>query len=191
MTCGACAARIERRLNRLDGVAATVNYATGRAYFASTGGRGPAELIGVIKSAGYAAEPPPAPPRAARQAADPQTRALARRLAVCVPLAVAVIVLSMVPGRAVPRLAVGEPAAGRAGRDVGRLAAAPGRLVRARPRRRHHGHPGQPGRRRVVLLVGVRAAVRRRGRDRDEDAVRLHLRPGQRRTRCTWRPPPG
>ena len=41
MTCGSCAARIERRLNRLDGVAATVNYATGRAYFASTGGRDP------------------------------------------------------------------------------------------------------------------------------------------------------
>jgi P-type Cu+ transporter len=61
MTCGACAARIERRLNRLDGVAATVNYATGRAYFASTGGRDPAELIGVIESAGYTAEPP-APP---------------------------------------------------------------------------------------------------------------------------------
>ena len=56
MTCGACAARIERRLNRLDGVAATVNYATGRAYFASTGGRDPAELIGVIESAGYTAD---------------------------------------------------------------------------------------------------------------------------------------
>ena len=39
MTCGACAARIERRLNRLDGVSATVNYATGRAYFTSLGGR--------------------------------------------------------------------------------------------------------------------------------------------------------
>ena len=35
MTCGSCAARIERRLNRLDGVAATVNYATGRAYFSA------------------------------------------------------------------------------------------------------------------------------------------------------------
>ena len=57
MTCGACAARIERRLNQLDGVAATVNYATGRAYFSSTGGRDAAELIGVIKSAGYQAEP--------------------------------------------------------------------------------------------------------------------------------------
>jgi len=101
MTCGACAARIERRLNRLDGVAATVNYATGRAYFTSTGGRDPAELIGVITSAGYTAEPPPAPAQDG-QPPDPQTRALARRVAVCVPLAVAVIVLSMVPAAQFP-----------------------------------------------------------------------------------------
>ncbi|HEY7012405.1 MAG TPA: heavy metal translocating P-type ATPase, partial [Streptosporangiaceae bacterium] len=101
MTCGACAARIERRLNRLDGVAATVNYATGRVYFASTGGRGPAELIGVITSAGYTAEPPPAPAQDG-QKPDPQTRALAWRLAVCAPLAVAVIVLSMVPAAQFP-----------------------------------------------------------------------------------------
>ena len=96
MTCGACAARIERRLNRLDGVTATVNYAIGRAYFTSTGGRGQAELIGVITSAGYTAAPP-ATPVSDDQEQDPQTRALAWRLAVCVPLAVAVIVLSMVP----------------------------------------------------------------------------------------------
>ena len=63
MTCGSCAARIERRLNRLDGVAATVNYATGRAYFSSLGGRDARELIGVIESAGDTAElpVPPAP----------------------------------------------------------------------------------------------------------------------------------
>ena len=101
MTCGACAARIERRLNRLDGVAATVNYATGRAYFASTGGRGPAELIGVIESAGYTAERP-APPSADRPPQGPHTRALARRLVVCVPLAAAVIVVSMVPAAQFP-----------------------------------------------------------------------------------------
>ena len=58
MTCGACAARIERRLNRLDGVSATVNYATGRAYVTSLGGREPGELISVITSAGYTAELP-------------------------------------------------------------------------------------------------------------------------------------
>jgi len=102
MTCGACAARIERRLNRLDGVTATVNYATGRAYFTSIGGRDPAELIGVIESAGYTAERPAPPSPDGRPGADPQTRALGRRLAVCIPLAVAVIVLSMVPAAQFP-----------------------------------------------------------------------------------------
>jgi P-type Cu+ transporter len=102
MTCGACAARIERRLNRLDGVAATVNYATGRAYFTSTGGRDPAELIGVIESAGYTAQRPAPPSPDGPPAADPQTRALVRRLALCIPLAVAVIVLSMVPAAQFP-----------------------------------------------------------------------------------------
>jgi P-type Cu+ transporter len=102
MTCGSCAARIERRLNRLDGVAATVNYATGRAYFASTGGRGVDELIGVIESAGYTAVRPAPPTQGGPAGADPVTRALARRLAVCVPLAAAVIVLAMVPAAQFP-----------------------------------------------------------------------------------------
>ena len=97
MTCGSCAARIERRLNRLDGVAATVNYATGRAYFSDLGGRDPRELIGVITSTGYTAELPAPPAMDGAPPADPESRALARRLAVCVPLAVTVIVLAMVP----------------------------------------------------------------------------------------------
>jgi P-type Cu+ transporter len=96
MTCGSCAARIERRLNRLDGVAATVNYATGRAYFTRMGGRELAELISVIDSTGYRAALP-APPEDDRQPADPHAQALGQRLVICVPLAVAVIVLSMVP----------------------------------------------------------------------------------------------
>ena len=95
MTCGSCAARIERRLNRLDGVSATVNYATGRAYFTSLGGREAAELIGVINSTGYqAALPAPADDS---HDTDPVVRDLGQRLAVCVPLAVVVIVLAMVP----------------------------------------------------------------------------------------------
>ena len=97
MTCGSCAARIERRLNRLDGVAATVNYATGRAYFSSLGGREASELIGVIESTGYTASRPAPPSLDDAPPADPETRALAWRLAVCLPLAVAVIVLAMVP----------------------------------------------------------------------------------------------
>jgi P-type Cu+ transporter len=96
MTCGSCAARIERRLNRLDGVSATVNYATGRAYFTSLGGRESAELIGVINSTGYQAALP-SPPDGERHGRDPVVRDLGRRLAICIPLAVVVIVLAMVP----------------------------------------------------------------------------------------------
>jgi len=96
MTCGACAARIERRLNRLDGVQATVNYATGRAYFTALGGRDAPELIGVIKSTGYGAAVP-APPQDADGTPDPAARDLGRRLAACAPLAAVVIVLAMVP----------------------------------------------------------------------------------------------
>jgi len=95
MTCGACAARIERRLNRLDGVAATVNYATGRAYVTSLGGRAPDELIGVIESTGYTAQFPPRSD--ARPRTAPETQELGVRLAVCAPLAAGVIVLAMVP----------------------------------------------------------------------------------------------
>jgi P-type Cu+ transporter len=96
MTCGACAARIERRLNRLDGVQATVNYATGRAYFTAVGGRDAPELIGVIKSTGYGAAVP-APPQAAGAEHDRVERGLGRRLAVCAPLAAVVIAGAMVP----------------------------------------------------------------------------------------------
>jgi len=67
MTCGACASRIERRLNRLDGVQTTVNDAAGRAYFTALGGRDTPELIGVIKSTVYGAVLP-TPPEDARAA---------------------------------------------------------------------------------------------------------------------------
>jgi len=96
MTCGSCAARIERRLNRLDGVSATVNYATGRAYFTSLGGRDAPELIGVINSTGYRAELP-APPEEEGGDAGPAAGDLGRRVVICAPLAAVVIVLSMVP----------------------------------------------------------------------------------------------
>jgi Cu+-exporting ATPase len=99
MTCGSCAARIERRLNRLDGVSATVNYATGRAYFTSLGGRDLPELIGVVKSVGYEADLPAPPSDGGADGAggDAAERALGWRVAVCAPLAVAVIVVAMVP----------------------------------------------------------------------------------------------
>ena len=52
MSCAACAARIERRLNLLDGVQASVNYATERAYVISAGGRDVSELVSAIEAAG-------------------------------------------------------------------------------------------------------------------------------------------
>ena len=96
MTCGSCAARVERRLNRLDGVSATVNYATGRAYFTSLGGRDAPELISVINSTGYQAALP-ALPADGSDGIDPAARDLGRRLIVCTPLAAVVITLSMAP----------------------------------------------------------------------------------------------
>jgi P-type Cu+ transporter len=95
MTCGSCAARIERRLNGLDGVTATVNYATGKAYVTSLGGRDASELISAVQSAGYTAVLPATV--GDEGSSDQATGALGRRLAVCIPLAAAVIALSMAP----------------------------------------------------------------------------------------------
>ena len=96
MTCGSCAARVERRLNGLDGVTATVNYATGRAYVTSLGGRDASELISAVQSAGYTAALPA--DAADEPGSDQATRMLGLRLALCIPLAVAVIALAMAPG---------------------------------------------------------------------------------------------
>jgi P-type Cu+ transporter len=97
MSCNACAMRIERRLNRLDGVAASVNYATERAYVTSLGGREPAELVGVVQATGYTAAVAARPGSGDDEDRPRSGRELGRRLAVCLPLAVVVVVLSMVP----------------------------------------------------------------------------------------------
>jgi Cu+-exporting ATPase len=55
MTCAACAARVERTLNKLDGVQATVNYATERARVHCPAGTDPRALIEQVERAGYAA----------------------------------------------------------------------------------------------------------------------------------------
>ncbi len=55
MTCTSCAARIERRLNKLDGVAATVNYATERASGRAPAGVAVGDLIAQVEAAGYSA----------------------------------------------------------------------------------------------------------------------------------------
>ena len=177
MSCGSCAARIERRLNRLDGVVATVNFATERAYIASTGGREPDELISVIESVGYRAARP-APPRR-RHPYDDAARLLRWRLVVCVPLAPPVIVMSMVPAAQFPGwqwlclVLAGIVALWGAGRCTG----PPGW---GWAMARHHGHAGQRGHHGLVRLVAVRAVFRWCRHARHADVLRRYLRTGQR-----------
>ncbi|WP_233621510.1 cation-translocating P-type ATPase [Amycolatopsis sp. WAC 04182] len=91
MTCASCAARVERKLNKVDGVSATVNYATEKAQVDFPAALSVEELVGVVESAGYTAQPPKP------DEDEDQTDALRTRLVVSAVLAVPVIVLAMVP----------------------------------------------------------------------------------------------
>jgi Cu+-exporting ATPase len=95
MTCAACAARVERKLNKLDGVRASVNYATEKASVQATSGVALAELIAQVERAGYRAAPiePEAP--APEEASDARVRYLLRRLVVALLLGVPLGDLSM------------------------------------------------------------------------------------------------
>jgi Cu+-exporting ATPase len=99
MTCASCAARIEKKLNRMDGVEATVNYATEKATVRYADEITPADLIATVEKTGYSAVVPPPPARAAEVTAEPvdELRGLRTRLWVSVALAVPVILLAMVP----------------------------------------------------------------------------------------------
>ncbi|MEV0029225.1 heavy metal translocating P-type ATPase [Nocardia sp. NPDC050793] len=102
MTCASCANRIEKKLNKLDGVTATVNYATEKARVDFTGDISPEDLIATVEQAGYtAALPAPQTPAAdttedAAAEADP-TAALRTRLLVSLVLTVPVIAMAMIP----------------------------------------------------------------------------------------------
>ena len=93
MTCASCAARIEKRLNRLEGVNATVNYATEKATVHAGKATTARTLIDTIEKTGYHATLPSESPR------DPdlELRQLRRRLIICVVLSLPVIIISMVP----------------------------------------------------------------------------------------------
>ncbi|MER8092165.1 heavy metal translocating P-type ATPase [Streptomyces goshikiensis] len=116
MTCASCAARIEKKLNRMDGVTATVNYATEKARVSYAGDVGVADLIATVVKTGYTATEPPPPPAPEPEAEpygesetpaetagatgtprDPELAALRRRLLVSSALALPVVLLAMVP----------------------------------------------------------------------------------------------
>ncbi|ANS63205.1 metal transporter ATPase [Streptomyces lincolnensis] len=99
MTCASCAARIEKKLNRMDGVIATVNYATEKARVSHAGDVSVRDLIDTVEKTGYTAqepappepESPDAPPR------DDELRPRRERLITAVVLAVPVIAMAMIP----------------------------------------------------------------------------------------------
>ncbi len=95
MTCASCAARIERRLNKLDGVSASVNYATEKAVVeydpAQTDAAG---LVAVVEEAGYAARLPTAEPATPEEARGDDLR---RRLVFACALALPVLAMGMIP----------------------------------------------------------------------------------------------
>ena len=97
MTCASCASRVEKRLNRLEGVTAAVNYATEKASVSFGPGVTTHDLIAQVEKAGYTASLP-VPPELAEEAPaeDASVRALRDRLVVSAVLAVPVILLAMV-----------------------------------------------------------------------------------------------
>ncbi|MFJ7197543.1 MULTISPECIES: heavy metal translocating P-type ATPase [unclassified Streptomyces] len=117
MTCASCAARVEKKLNRMDGVTATVNYATEKAKVAFGPETELTDLIATVERTGYTAQPvrrpgpPPPAPSPATAGTRPGTEdddaeergaaqalaSLRQRLIVSAVLAVPVVVLAMVP----------------------------------------------------------------------------------------------
>ena len=96
MTCASCAARVEKRLNSIDGVVASVNFATEQATVDFPDTVSPRDLVSAVEEAGYAATLP----RPATDAADRESDSTApwrRRLVISALLTVPVVLLSMVP----------------------------------------------------------------------------------------------
>ena len=99
MTCTSCAARIEKKLNRMPGVAATVNYATEKASVFVPAGTSVDDAIKTIEATGYTAvQPLPTPPNSSvPDAADLEVSVLRQRLLLSAALTLPVAALSMIP----------------------------------------------------------------------------------------------
>ncbi|XAS67528.1 heavy metal translocating P-type ATPase [Micrococcaceae bacterium Sec5.7] len=101
MTCASCAMRIEKKLNKLDGVIATVNYATEKAKITTPAGLDPQALIAEVEKTGYTAALPT--PKRTQQTVDgteqPDTEltTLRNRLSASIVLSVPVILMAMIP----------------------------------------------------------------------------------------------
>ncbi|MFT4231460.1 MAG: heavy metal translocating P-type ATPase, partial [Leucobacter sp.] len=106
MTCASCANRIERKLNKLDGVTATVNYATEKARVSVPAGYDPQLLVDEVEKTGYTAALPKPKTGAGSPGdhdhdpdgqADPELASLRQRLIGSIVLTVPVIAMAMIP----------------------------------------------------------------------------------------------
>jgi Cu+-exporting ATPase len=107
MTCGSCAVRVEKKLTRLGGVTATVNFATGSARVLVPAGVGAGDLVAAVERAGYQAEVTEPPGgsvsgRGRQGSGDSETAVLRQRVVACGALAVPVVALAMIPALQFP-----------------------------------------------------------------------------------------
>ena len=173
MTCASCANRIERRLNKLDGVTATVNYATEKATRRlRPGARSRPSLVAAVEAAGYQRRCRP-PSRRPRGAEPDETDAAARAGWSSRAAVAPVLLLSMIPALQFDNwqwlsLQLATPVVLWGGWPFHRAAWA---NLRARHGDDGHAHPRRHARR--VAVVAVRAVPRRRRHARDADAFDL------------------
>ena len=112
MTCASCAARIEKKLNRMDGVTASVNYTTEKAKVTFADTVTADDLISQIEETGCTARLPRPSARTgddtvgADASVEDPTALLRQRLIISAVLAAPVIALAMIPGVAVRRVAM-------------------------------------------------------------------------------------
>src|SRR5665811_807123 len=106
MTCASCAARIEKKLNKLEGVTATVNYATEKAKVTYVGSLSPEDFVATVEATGYTAALPAPKVSSAdtsteggeeQDEVDDEVSALRQRLLISAILSLPVLLLSMIP----------------------------------------------------------------------------------------------
>ncbi len=190
MTCASCAARIEKKLNRVDGVDATVNYATETARVHAPAAISRDDLVGQVEALGYAVASPPEPSPPSHDGepgsghhVDLDDAVLRQRVLVSAVLSLPVLLMSMVPALQFDHwqwisLTLASPVVLWGGWPFHRAA-----LHQPAPRRRQHGHAHLGGHALGLRLVALRPAVHPGGRRRHAHGRRAHAHGGHRRPR--------
>ena len=97
MTCASCAARVEKKLNRMPGVVATVNYATEKAHIELPPELTIDDAIATVEATGYTASAPQSVDEQDDSADDPEVIELKQRVLISAALTIPVVILAMVP----------------------------------------------------------------------------------------------